>query len=288
MKVGIGLPNTAADLTGSGLITWAKRAEARGFSSLTTIGRITYRNYEEILALTAAAAVTERIGLMTTVLVVPARETVLLAKQAATLDALSNGRLTLGIGAGGRADDFAALGSQFADRGRRLDRQIATMRQVWAGEPIGPEVGPVGPRPAREGGPRLIGGGMSAAAVRRAATLTDGFIASPSAPAQLDANLKSVRTQWKDLGRPGSPYLMAAAYFGLGSAVQRGADALRHYYAFGGEQLQEIVAGSMIQTPEAIRQTVSSMEALGLDEFIFWPTAADLDQIDLLADALPS
>src|ERR1043165_22692 len=106
MDIGIGLPNTIPGTEGRTLVGWARRAEERGFSSLATIDRIAYPNYESLIALAAAAAVTERIGPKTNVLLGPTRNPVLLAKEAASVDHISGGRLTLGLAVGARADDF--------------------------------------------------------------------------------------------------------------------------------------------------------------------------------------
>src|SRR3954471_15908433 len=121
MDVGIGLPTTIPGVTGPQVLEWARRAEARGFSSLGTIDRVVYANYEPLIALAAAAAVTERIRLSTTIL--PATNRAhgrLLAKQAASIDALSDGRLVLGVAVGGREDDYEVSGVDFHTRGRRF------------------------------------------------------------------------------------------------------------------------------------------------------------------------
>src|SRR4051794_7293616 len=102
MDIAIGLPATIPGVDRESNLEWARRAEARGFSSLGTIDRITYPNLESLMALAAAAAVTERIRLATTILLAPTRETAVFAKQAATLDVISNGRVTLGLAPGGR------------------------------------------------------------------------------------------------------------------------------------------------------------------------------------------
>ena len=111
MDIGIGLPNTVPDTEGRTLIDWARQAEEAGFSTLGTIGRLVYQSYEELIALSAAAAVTSRIRLTTGVLLAPLYANhELFAKQAASLDRLSGGRLVLGLGLGGRDDDFTASG----------------------------------------------------------------------------------------------------------------------------------------------------------------------------------
>src|SRR3954471_19823576 len=122
MDVAIGLPNAVPGASGGELVEWARRADARGFSSLGTIDRVVYGNYEPLAALAAAAAVTDRIKLLTSVLLMPLRlNTALLAKQAATIHHLSGGRLVLGMGLGGRDDDFDVSGADMHTRGKVLD-----------------------------------------------------------------------------------------------------------------------------------------------------------------------
>src|SRR3954452_14427797 len=147
MEVGIGLPTTIPGVTGEQVLEWARRAEARGFSSLGTIDRIVYPNYEPLIALAAVAGVTERIRLATTILIAPYRaNAALVAKQAATLDHLSSGRLVLGVAVGGGEDDSAVSGVDFHTRGRRLDEMLGEWDVIWAGEPVAGG-GAVGPRP---------------------------------------------------------------------------------------------------------------------------------------------
>src|SRR5919199_256200 len=121
MRIGVGLPNTIPNTEGHILLEWARRAEAYGFSTLATIDRIAYPSYESLIALAAAGAVTQKVKLFTNVLLAPTRNPVLLAKEAASVDQISGGRLTLGLGVGGREDDFAASRQSFSDRGRRFE-----------------------------------------------------------------------------------------------------------------------------------------------------------------------
>lgn len=161
MDIGIGLPATIPGTKGSLVLDWAKRADSASFSSLGVLDRMVYPNYEPLIALAAAAAVTSRVRLMTTVLLAPLRGAGVLAKQAASIDALSEGRLTLGLGVGGREDDFRVAPASFRDRARRFEEQLDIMKRIWSGQPVSEEMGPVGPPPAREGGPELLIGGYS-------------------------------------------------------------------------------------------------------------------------------
>ena len=150
----------------AGIVDWAQRAEGVGFASLGTLDRLVYANYESLIALAAAAAVTERIELVTDILIAPLRSnTALLAKQAATIDSLSGGRLTLGLAPGGRRDDFEASGVDLSARGRLFDRQLDEITAVWRGERG------IGPAPRPGGRPGLLIGGRADAAYQRAADL---------------------------------------------------------------------------------------------------------------------
>src|SRR5918992_4571981 len=149
MDIGIGLPATIPWTNAPLILEWAKRADSSPFSSLGILDRLVYLNYEPLITLAAAAAVTERVRLMSTVLIAPLRGAGVLAKQAATIDALSGGRLTLGLGVGAREDDFQAAPASFHDRARRFEEQLAIMKRVWSVQPLSDEVGAVGPTPAR-------------------------------------------------------------------------------------------------------------------------------------------
>src|SRR3954467_7171502 len=134
MDIGIGLPNTVIGVDKRGIVDWAKSAEEAGFSTLGTIDRIAYPNYEPLISLAAAAAVTDTIRLTTDILLGPVRNTALLAKETATIDSLSGGRLVLGLAVGGREDDYAVAGVDFHQRGKLFDRQLEDLARLWAGD----------------------------------------------------------------------------------------------------------------------------------------------------------
>src|SRR2546422_8792291 len=204
VKVGIGLPNPVPGTPGETLVEWAREAEAAGFSSLATIDRIAYPSYESLVTLAGAAAVTERVGLVTNVLLGPTRNPVLLAKEAAGVDQLSGGRLVLGLGVGSRKDDFEASGQRFEDRGKRFDEALDLMHRAWKGELVNGAQHPVGPTPVRGTVPILIGG-MSEAAIRRTVKWGIGWTVGGAAPEQGAPFADRVRTAWAEAGREGQP-----------------------------------------------------------------------------------
>jgi alkanesulfonate monooxygenase SsuD/methylene tetrahydromethanopterin reductase-like flavin-dependent oxidoreductase (luciferase family) len=278
MDVGIGLPNAVRGVDRRGIVEWARRAEAAGFSSLGTIDRIVYPNYESLIALTAAAAVTERIRLVTDILIAPLRtNTALLAKQAATIDSLSEGRLVLGLAVGGREDDYEVSGADFASRGKAFDRQLEQLGALWRGERG------AGPPPARGDRPTVLIGGSSDVAFRRAARHADGWTLGGGTPDAFVEGREKLRAAWAAEGRDGEPRTMALFYFALGDGAEQAArESLGDYYGFLGEYADQIVA-SAAKDEETVKGYLSAFEAVGVDEVICFPTSADPDQVDLLA-----
>jgi alkanesulfonate monooxygenase SsuD/methylene tetrahydromethanopterin reductase-like flavin-dependent oxidoreductase (luciferase family) len=286
MEVGIGLPATIPGVQRGQLLDWAREAESRGFSSLGVLDRIVYPNYEPLLAITAAASVTERIRLLTSILITPLRaNTALLAKQAATLDSFSGGRFLFAIAVGGREDDFEAGGIDFAGRGERFERQIEEMKRIWGGEKMG-TAGAIGPPPATEGGPQLIIGGSVDAAFERAARYGEGWIMGGGAPDQFRSALEKLKAAWSEAGREGEPRAMALAYFSLGPDAERNADAyLKHYYAWLGDEIAGQIAGSAATDEDTVSGYLSAFEQAGCDELVLFPCSPEVEQVGLLASA---
>ena len=279
MDIGIGLPATIKSVTGPDLLEWARRADARGFSTLGTIDRLVYGNYEPLIALAAAAAVTERIRLTTAILLAPFRlNAALVAKQAATVHHLSGGRLTLGVAVGGREDDFEASGADFHARGKEFDRMLDRWAEVWSGDEIGPK--PPGGRPG------LLIGGSADVAYERAARHGDGWIMGGGTPDNFRNGADKLEAAWRAAGRDGQPRTAALAYFALGDGAVEAAQAyLGDYYGFLGEYAQA-VASSAATDEDTVRGYVQGFEAAGCDELILFPCSTDPDQVDRLADAV--
>ncbi|WP_086724625.1 LLM class flavin-dependent oxidoreductase [Streptomyces sp. NRRL B-24085] len=282
MNIGLGLPiDDPAEL-----LTWARRADAGPFRTLGLLDRLVYDNPEPLVTLATLAGATSRIRVQTEVLLAPLHNTALLAKQTATLDRLSGGRFTLGIGIGGREDDCLAAGIDLHRRGRRLDEQMTLLRRAWSGEPYGEGVGPVGPAPATPGGPEVLFGGFAPAALDRVGRFGDGFLGAALPPSFMSNLFRDVETAWQKHDRTGRPRLVAQANVVLGpdSTQERALRNLRDYYAFSGH-VAYMEAG-LLTTPRQIRETVDAYFGIGADEVMLYCWASDADQVDRLADTL--
>lgn len=225
-----------------------------------------------------AAAVTERIGLTTSVLLAPLRENAAsVAKQTLSIHALSGGRMTLGIGLGGRDDDYAVAEVAMDGRGEMIDEMLSKIREVWEHEQVGPDV-PHFPT-------LLVGGGVDAS-FARAARYGDGWIAGGAPPEVFAEAAGKVKAEWVAAGREGEPRLEGLAYFSLGDKAEANADAyLKDYYAWLGEETANFIAGSAAKDADTVKGYISAFEGVGCDELILFPCASDPAQVDLLADA---
>jgi alkanesulfonate monooxygenase SsuD/methylene tetrahydromethanopterin reductase-like flavin-dependent oxidoreductase (luciferase family) len=283
MDIGIGLPTTIEGIDGKKLTEWARRAEDAGFSSLGVLDRVVYRNYESLIALAAVATVTERIKLLTGILIAPYRvNAALLAKQAATVHHISGGRLVLGAAVGGREDDYEASGVPFSDRGERFDQMLAQMKSVWAGDKKG-FAGGVGPD-VSDNPPKLVIGGQVDAAFRRAAQ-ANGWIAGGSPPDAFAQAREKLEAAWGEAGREGKPYAGSLAYFSLGADAEANAKTgVGGYYEWLGEYADQIV-GAVAKDEDTVKGYIQAFEGVGCDELIFFPSSADPEQVDLLAAA---
>jgi alkanesulfonate monooxygenase SsuD/methylene tetrahydromethanopterin reductase-like flavin-dependent oxidoreductase (luciferase family) len=284
MELGIGLPNTVPGTTREELLGFARAAEEAGFSSLGTIDRIVYDNYEPLVALAGAASVTERIRLLTSIVLAPPRgNPAELAKQALSLDALAGGgRAVLGLGVGGREDDYEVSGIPLSERGQRMDATVEKVRRVFDGE--GELEAKIGPR--RGPGPSLILGGSVEASFRRAARFGDGWMMGGGTPEQFEQGVEQLRAAWEEEGRDGEPRKMALAYFSLGPDAEKNAEEeLGDYYAWLGDELAGMIAGAAAKDGDTVKGYLQAFESLGCDEFVFFPTSSDPEQVRLLAEA---
>jgi len=289
MRVGIGLPTTVAEVNGDVLLEWATRADRGPFYSLAVSDRVVSRAQEPLVALAAVVGVTRRIRLMTSIVIAPTRETTLLARQAASIDAISGGRFTLGVAIGIRRDDYDATGYPFSRRGRRLDEQLPVLRRLWAGEPYAEGAGVIGPASAHIGGPELLIGGYVPAVARRIAAWGDGFMAPGGGePAQMRELWQRIGQAWIDAGREGLPRWVSGTYFALGPKAE---DAATSYisanYGFNPDLAARRRRG-IPTTRQAVLEAIQRQAEMGVDEYIMRPCSADLECLEYLEEVVDS
>ncbi len=283
MDIGIGLPNTMTE-AGPLIADWARRAEERGFATLATIDRIVYPSCDSLTALAVAAGATSRIGLFTDILLAPAYPPVWLAKATASLDAMSHGRLTVGVGVGGRPDDYAAMDRPFDRRGRLMDETLDLLTRAWAGESVTGDDFPVGPTPAKGNRIPVLVGGTVPAAIRRVVAYGDGWTAGGGSPDRTAPMIEQVRQAWRAAGREGEPRIAALVYFGLGD-VEVSKASLRSYYGFLG-QWTDMIVESAVRAPAAVKHIARGFADIGVTDLVFDPTVPELEEVDRLADAV--
>jgi alkanesulfonate monooxygenase SsuD/methylene tetrahydromethanopterin reductase-like flavin-dependent oxidoreductase (luciferase family) len=278
MEIGIGLPTTVPG--GTDVVGWARAAEEGPFASVGVLDRVAYRSLDPFLSLAAAAAVTSRIRVVTMVAVGPVRSTALLAKQAASVDQVSAGRLVLGLALGARLEDYAYAGADAGGRAARFSEQLAALREHF-------EDADVCPPPVQPGGPPILVGGLVGSALWRMARFADGYVHGGGPPRAFARAASEAAAAWVDAERPGRPRLWGQGYFALGDddVVERGAAYLRDYYAFTGPFAERIAAGNLT-TPGAVRDFVRGYEDAGCDHLILLPTVAGGDQVSRLAEVV--
>jgi alkanesulfonate monooxygenase SsuD/methylene tetrahydromethanopterin reductase-like flavin-dependent oxidoreductase (luciferase family) len=269
------LPHTRADA-----LAWCRGIDAGPWESLAVPERITYTSHDLTVQLAAAAALTERVRLWTTIIVLPAHDAVAVAKQMASVDVLTNGRLTVGVGIGGREDDYRAINASFARRYPRMDEQVATMRRIWAGEPPFEGADPVGPPPVQPGGPPLVAGAFGPKGIARAARWAVGVNGAWTLDGNRDAMAAAfdlIRGAWRDAGREEPPHLSSSIWYALGDDAesQLRSYAFDYLEIFGGEIAKGAASMATCFGADALRSAVSNARDAGADEFFLVPTTSD-------------
>lgn len=285
MRIGLTLPTMMPELDRETLLAWARRIDARPFATLAAGERIAFPNPDLMVALAAAAAVTTRVELMATVVVLPLHAAAVVAKQIATLDVLAHGRVTVGVGVGGREEDYRAAGVPFERRLARMEAQVATMRRLWAGEPAVPDTSPVGPRPRHV--PAVLVGALSHDSIRRAARWADGLCGFSFGPdgGEVAAAFDVARAAWREHGRP-TPRLVASAWYSIASDGRERMDAYvgRYLGVFGERAARSMARHCTTISATALRDAVRRMEDVGADDFVLVPTTSDADEVERVAD----
>ena len=287
------MPVMEPDLDATVLRQWAQTIDEGPFSSLCWGERIAFGNPESLTLLGALAAWTDRVPLITTVVVPQLHDPVLLAKSLATGDMLCGGRLTVGVGVGGRHEDYLAVGVDPSTQTmREMARRVEIMKRVWAGEKITESVVPVGPATVNEGGPRLLVGTIGPKTLRSAAPWADGLagITLDLDVAKEDELFEVGRTAWAQAGKP-APHLATSFWFALGdrdgSRVQIHRH-LRHYMNWIPAEFVDAMAPStgFAGTEDELADVLGQFAAIGTSEIHLIPTSTDLDQLRRVADVV--
>lgn len=280
------MPVMEPDLNASVLRDWARGIDDGPFSSLCWGERIAFANPDALTLLGALAAWTDRVQLVTTVVVPQLHDPVLLAKALATGDMLSGGRLTVGVGVGGRREDYQAVGADPAGQTmREMAARVGLMRRVWAGEKLTDSVLPVGPQPDGNVGPRLLVGTLGPKTLRNAALWADGMagITLDLDVVKQDQLFDVARTAWARADRP-PPHLATSFWFALGrpddarSQIRR---HLRHYMNWVPATLVDAMAetAGFAGTEDGLAALLRRFAAIGTSEIYLIPTSSDPDQL---------
>ncbi|MFK7898543.1 MAG: LLM class flavin-dependent oxidoreductase [Myxococcota bacterium] len=295
MKIGMTLPVTEPGWTREILIEWAKRIDAGPYSSLALGERICFPNPELMTTLGACAVLTERVDLVTTVLILSMHNPVWAAKQLATVDVLSGGRLRVGVGSGGRDEDYRAVGaSPDQKRIAVLESHVETMKRAWAGEIVVPDtLRPIEPFPVQEGGPPLLSGAMGPKGLANAAKWAVGIsgMAINATPKEVAASFDMARQAWKEAGREDEPELNTAIWYAVGDDAEvQAATHLERYFNWLPPQFREAMVSNagFRGSKQQFRDLISAIEDAGARELLLIPTTIDPSEVDKVADILNS
>ncbi|MDT5094877.1 MAG: hypothetical protein QOH60_4240 [Mycobacterium sp.] len=291
MQIGMTLPIMEPDVDATILKTWATQIDDGPFSCACFGERIAFDNPETLTLIGALAAWTDRARLVATVIVPQLHDPVMLAKALATGDMLCAGRLTVGLGVGGRIEDYQAVGADPATQTMRgMAARVAVMKRVWAGEKTTDSVRPVGPQPVQVGGPELLVGTTGPKTIRSASLWADGL-----AGVSLDLDTENVsalfevaRNAWAGKGKP-PPRLTTSFWFALGerdAAREQIHRHLRHYMNWIPAEYVDAMAPStgFAGSQDDLRKTLQRFADIGADEVQLIPTSTDVSQLRAAAE----
>lgn len=280
------------------VVKFAQQCEVMGCHSIWTIDRIAYDNLEPLTLLAAAAGATQNIRLGTSVLLGNLRHPSHLAKIVATLDFISNGRITLGLGFGSRQNDYTAVEVPFEHRGSRAVEQVELMKRLWTedhvthkGKFFNVQNLTLGPRPVQRPHPPLWTGGSAETALKRAGAWANGFICGSSAIPDFPATWEKISGYAKTAGRDPNKITKAGLTFmaindDQAKAVKTVEDYVIRYY---GRLRADVANTSLVGSPAAIAGRIGAFLSKGLDTLIIGLADPDPRQLDLFgARILPN
>ena len=291
MKIGMNLPAMVPDIDRQALLAWCRGIDEGPWSSLAVGERINFPNLAAMPTLATAAALTERVSIMSYVLIMPMHNEVNRAKEIASIDVICEGRFCLGVGAGARDEDYKAVGASFDSRRlSRLEEQVATMKRVWAGEIVveGP-LRPVEPAPYRRHGPEILAASLSETAIRHVSRWADGLAGFSFGPSidEIHSAFELARRNWQENGRP-EPRLLTSFWYALGPNAREQLDSYLHRYLnfFGEAASRKLAKNVTCDSPQKLKDAVRRIEDTGADELSLVPTTSDPDELERTASAL--
>ena len=293
MDVGVALPTMARGYTRATTLDWSRGIDAGPFSSISCGERITFHNQEMTVTNAAAAALTERVRVFVNLVVLPMHPIPVVAKELATLDVLSGGRVTLGVGIGGREHDYLAAGSSMERRHQRLDDGVAELRRLWAGDVPFEGADPVGPACVQPGGPPILAGAMGPKALARAAEWADGVsgFSINASGSDMAAAASAARDAWSAAGRSSAPRVVTGCFYTLGideSEATLEQFTYEYLRIFGEKFARAMAADAPVWHADRLLQALDEAEEAGVDEFILVPGSTDLACLEATAALVAS
>jgi probable F420-dependent oxidoreductase len=291
-NIGLAFVNAAPLTKPENVVNFAKKCEAMGLHSMWTIDRIAYDNLEPLTILAAVAGATQKIRLGSSVLLPALRHPALLAKIVATVDFISNGRVTLGVGYGSRESDFSAVEVPYPGRGSRAVECVQLMKRLWTEENVthkgrffNVQNLTIGPRPIQRPIP-IWSGGSAEVALRRAGTWADGFICGSSAVPEFSTTWEKVAHYARAAGRnPDEIEKAGLTFMAINDDTASAVKTLEHYVMrYYGRIRADVASTSLVGPAAAVAEQIKAFFSRGLDTLIIGTADPDPKQLDLFAE----
>ena len=279
MKIGMTLPVMEPDLTRQDLEDWTTRIDAGPWSHIALGERILFHNPEFISTLSAVAAWTKRVEIIATISVLTMHNPILSAKQFATIDMISEGRFTLGVGVGGREEDYQAIGSNWSERRwAMLSEKVKTMQSVWSKDyhPM------LGPQTFSNCGPQILAGAVGPKAMEMSADFADGL-----AGFSFNADIEEIKDSFSRVKNAfnknnKSPRLVTSFWFGLGESGRADIQThLERYLAWMGHDLAKDLSktAGFSGNQSDLNELLKLIKVAGATDVILVPTSKNISQL---------
>jgi probable F420-dependent oxidoreductase len=291
-NIGLCFVNPAPLTKPENVLTFAKKCEAMGLHSMWTIDRIAYDNLEPLTILAAAAGATQKIRIGTSVLLPGLRHPALLAKSLATLDFISDGRLTVGVGFGSRENDFTAVEVPFDRRGSRAVECVELMKRLWTEENVTHRGAffnvqnlTIGPRPIQKPIP-IFTGGSAEISLKRAGTWANGFICGSSAIPEFSSTWEKIAQYARAAGRnPRDIEKAGLTFMAINDDTAKALETVNNYVMrYYGRLRGDLATTSLVGSAAAVAERIEAFLSRGLDTLIIGLADPDPKQLDLFAE----